>query len=239
MTDLSRRRMLRVAASIIATPTGSTDLVHAATAAEAGDLDLLVKVSAALTGIAEKNPAPTDYDPLKIKLAYFNQSLLSQPRLHDLDCLAIVVGWVVRVGQHVRQLYPNCGFIAGRNDAAALFDVRGVAVHRRPIGYQLNDFEDLGFDAPFPQLRYCRDAEIEDAVQECGLSVRITGRLWEQSHHFDVVHTVVPAKIVFVALSESLGEGDCVFDRHATIAASGGTTSGWSPGMMNVPPLSR
>jgi hypothetical protein len=74
MTDLSRRRMLGVAASVIATATGSVDLVHSATAAEAGDLDLFVKVSAALTGIAEKKLAPTDYDPTKIKLVYFNQA---------------------------------------------------------------------------------------------------------------------------------------------------------------------
>ena len=74
MTDLSRRRVLGVAASIIATATGSADLVLTATAAEAEDLDLFVKLSVALTGIAEKKLASTDYDPIKIKLAYFNQA---------------------------------------------------------------------------------------------------------------------------------------------------------------------
>jgi hypothetical protein len=76
MTDFTRRNVLGVAAgtmaSAVGTPAHSKPVV-ANDAIDATDLALFVKVSAALTGIAEAKLAPT-VDPIQVKRDLFKQA---------------------------------------------------------------------------------------------------------------------------------------------------------------------
>jgi Membrane bound FAD containing D-sorbitol dehydrogenase len=71
--DFTRRKVLGVAAGTMATAIGATQLAEPAVADDAADLDLFVKLSAALTGIDALLLAPAR-DPLQIKRAYFKQA---------------------------------------------------------------------------------------------------------------------------------------------------------------------
>lgn len=73
MTDLTRRKMLTVAAASAATAVGSVEFTKPAVADDEADIGLFVKLSAALTGIDEKRLAPT-VDPIQIKQDYFKKA---------------------------------------------------------------------------------------------------------------------------------------------------------------------
>jgi hypothetical protein len=73
MTDFTRRKMLGIAAGTLASAATSAGLTHPAEADDAGDLDLFVKLSSALTGIPEAKLAPKR-DPIQIKRAYFDEA---------------------------------------------------------------------------------------------------------------------------------------------------------------------
>jgi Membrane bound FAD containing D-sorbitol dehydrogenase len=75
MTDLTRRKMLTVAAATAASAVSTTSLPTPAAADDASDLKLFVSLSAALTGIAESKLAPA-VDPIQIKNDYFKQAKL-------------------------------------------------------------------------------------------------------------------------------------------------------------------
>jgi hypothetical protein len=72
MSDFTRRKMLGVAAGTMASAVGTT-VSEPAGANDATDLALFVKVSAALTGIAEAKLAPA-VDPIQVKREYFKQA---------------------------------------------------------------------------------------------------------------------------------------------------------------------
>jgi Membrane bound FAD containing D-sorbitol dehydrogenase len=72
MTDLTRRRMLGVAAGTMASAVG-TSLPEPAAADDAADLALFVRLSVALTGIAEARLAPS-VDPIGVKNDYFDRA---------------------------------------------------------------------------------------------------------------------------------------------------------------------
>jgi hypothetical protein len=74
MTDFTRRKVLGVAVGTMAAT--SAGLIEAAAADDAADLDLFVKVSAALTGISEfklapQKPLAQGVDPIQVKVDYF------------------------------------------------------------------------------------------------------------------------------------------------------------------------
>jgi hypothetical protein len=71
--DFTRRKVLGVAAGTMASAISAAQLTEAAAADDAGDLDLFVKLSAALTGIDALQLAPSR-DPLQIKRVYFKQA---------------------------------------------------------------------------------------------------------------------------------------------------------------------
>jgi hypothetical protein len=71
--DFTRRKVLGVAAGTMASAIGAAQLTEPAAADDAADLDLFVKLSAALTGIDVLFLAPTR-DPLQIKRIYFKQA---------------------------------------------------------------------------------------------------------------------------------------------------------------------
>jgi len=73
MADFSRRKMLGGAAGAVTGVVGAGALSTPAAADDAGDLASFVRVSAALTGIAEGKLAPA-VDPIQIKLDYFKQA---------------------------------------------------------------------------------------------------------------------------------------------------------------------
>jgi Membrane bound FAD containing D-sorbitol dehydrogenase len=69
----TRRKVLGVAAGTMASAIGTADLTEPAVADDAADLDLFVKLSAALTGIDALQLAPS-VDAIQIKRAYFKQA---------------------------------------------------------------------------------------------------------------------------------------------------------------------
>jgi hypothetical protein len=71
--DFTRRKVLGVAAGTMASAIGTADLIDPAVADDAADLDLFVKLSAALTGIDALQLAPS-VDAIQIKRAYFKQA---------------------------------------------------------------------------------------------------------------------------------------------------------------------
>jgi hypothetical protein len=71
--DLTRRKVLGVAAGTMASAIGAAQLTEPAVADDAADLDLFVKLSAALTGVDALLLAPLR-DPLQIKRVYFKQA---------------------------------------------------------------------------------------------------------------------------------------------------------------------
>ena len=73
MSDFTRRKVLGVAVGTIAGTAASAGSIEPASADDAADLTDFVKVSAALTGIAEAKLAPA-VDPIKVKLEYFRQA---------------------------------------------------------------------------------------------------------------------------------------------------------------------
>ena len=73
MIDFTRRKVLGVAAGTMATAMGAAQLTEPAVADDAADLDLFVKLSAALTGIDVLLLAPLR-DPLQIKRIYLKQA---------------------------------------------------------------------------------------------------------------------------------------------------------------------
>jgi hypothetical protein len=73
MTNFTRRTMLGVAAGTMASAVGTATHTESALADDATDLDLFVKVSAALTGVDAGNLAPP-IDPIQIKRTYFKQA---------------------------------------------------------------------------------------------------------------------------------------------------------------------
>jgi Membrane bound FAD containing D-sorbitol dehydrogenase len=73
MTDLTRRKMLSVAAATAAGAVSTTSVPTPAAADDAPDLKLFVGLSAVLTGIAEDKLAPV-VDPIQVKSDYFNQA---------------------------------------------------------------------------------------------------------------------------------------------------------------------
>ncbi len=73
LIDFTRRKVLGVAAGTMASAIGTADLTQPAAADDAADLDLFVKLSAALTGIDAAQLAPP-VDPIQIKRAYFKQA---------------------------------------------------------------------------------------------------------------------------------------------------------------------
>ena len=76
MAELTRRRMvLTVAAATAVTAICSTELPSTAAAEEAADLDLFVKLSAALTGIDANKLAPA-VDPVQVHREYFQRAKL-------------------------------------------------------------------------------------------------------------------------------------------------------------------
>lgn len=82
MTDFTRRKVLGVAVGTMAGAATSAGLIESAMADDAADLADFVKVSVALTGIAQEKLAP-DADPIKVKLEYFRQAKLD-PGFADL-----------------------------------------------------------------------------------------------------------------------------------------------------------
>ena len=75
MTEFSRRKMLTVAAATAATAVGSVELPTPAAADDTDDQKRFVKLSVALTGIAESKLAPA-VDPIQVKNDYFQQAKL-------------------------------------------------------------------------------------------------------------------------------------------------------------------
>jgi hypothetical protein len=75
MAELTRRMVLTVAAATAVTAIGSTELPLNAAADEAADLELFVKLSAALTGIDANKLAP-QVDPIQVHREYFQQAKL-------------------------------------------------------------------------------------------------------------------------------------------------------------------
>jgi hypothetical protein len=73
MTDFTRRKMLGATVGTMAGAVAAAGSIEPALADDAVDLDLFVKVSVALTGVAEAKLAPT-VDPIKVKLVYFKQA---------------------------------------------------------------------------------------------------------------------------------------------------------------------
>ena len=73
MIDFTRRKVLGVAAGTMASAIGAAQLTEPAVADDAADLDLFVKLSAALTGVDALQLAPLR-DPVQIKRAYFRQA---------------------------------------------------------------------------------------------------------------------------------------------------------------------
>jgi hypothetical protein len=73
MTDLTRRKMLSVAAASAASAMSTTSFPTPAAADDTADLALFVRLSAALTGIAESKLAPA-VDPVQVKNDYFKQA---------------------------------------------------------------------------------------------------------------------------------------------------------------------
>jgi len=71
--DFTRRKVLGVAAGTMASAIGAVQLAEPAAADDAADLDLFVRLSAALTGIDALQLAPLR-DPLQIKRVYFKQA---------------------------------------------------------------------------------------------------------------------------------------------------------------------
>ncbi len=82
MTELTRRKVLTVAAATAATAVGSVELSSPAAADDAADLALFIKLSSALTGIDESKLAPS-VDPVQVKNDYFQQAKLDSA----FDCL--------------------------------------------------------------------------------------------------------------------------------------------------------
>jgi len=73
MIDFTRRKVLGVAGGTVVGEVSPTGTIERAAADDASDLNLFVKISAALTGIGEKRLAP-DVDPIQVKHDYFNQA---------------------------------------------------------------------------------------------------------------------------------------------------------------------
>lgn len=73
MIDFTRRKVLGVAAGTMASAIGVGQLAEPAAADDAADLDLFIKLSAALTGIDALLLAPSR-DPLQIKRVYFKHA---------------------------------------------------------------------------------------------------------------------------------------------------------------------
>jgi predicted secreted protein len=71
--DVTRRKVLGVAAGTMASAIGAAQFTEPAIADDAADLDLFVKLSATLTGIDILLLAPVR-DPLQIKRIYFKQA---------------------------------------------------------------------------------------------------------------------------------------------------------------------
>jgi hypothetical protein len=71
--DFTRRKVLGVAAGTMANAIGAAQLTEPAAADDPADLDLFVKLSAALTGIDVPLLAPSR-DPLQIKRIFFKQA---------------------------------------------------------------------------------------------------------------------------------------------------------------------
>ncbi len=83
MTDLTRRKMLTVAAASAATAVGSVEFIEPAAADDEADIGLFVKLSAALTGIDENKLAPS-VDPIQIKRDYFSKAQKHKPAFEGL-----------------------------------------------------------------------------------------------------------------------------------------------------------